>query len=289
MSGPPAATSGSRPPVSTSARQPAADDGPGGSAVDRVADVLLRFLDASGATLGVTELATDLGLSKAVVHRIVSALTRRGLLGVDVATRRYRLGPATLALGEAFLAGTQIRELARPGLRQLSHETNETATLSVRTGDHRIYVDQVGPDREVIMSVSVGVPYPLHAGASSKAFLAFLPEGELAAVLAGPLELLTDRTVVEPDRLRTEIRRIRGQGYAASDGERQPGSSSVAAPVFDHLGRVAAVMSVCGPTDRFRAERDQHAAALLHVTGSLSAALGHRAAGRPTAAVPPAG
>ena len=253
----------------------------GASSVDRVADVLLSFVAADSETLGITELATRLGVSKAAVHRIVSALTRRDLLGVDAGTRRYRLGPGALALGEAFLSGTHRRELAGPSLRQLSRISAETSTLSVRSGDQRIYVDQVRPDREIFMAVSIAVPYPLHAGASSKAFLAHLPEPEIRTYLAQPLTGLTTRTVVDPVRLSGQLRRIRQLGYAVSHGERQDGSSSVAAPVFDHTDAVVAVMSVCGPTGRFRPEIQRHAAALLDVTRTLSAQLGrHDPAGR---------
>ena len=39
-------------------------------------------------------------------------------------------------------------------------------------GVERIYVDQVTPSREVKMTVQVGASFPLHAGSSSKAFLA---------------------------------------------------------------------------------------------------------------------
>jgi DNA-binding IclR family transcriptional regulator len=126
------------------------------------------------------------------------------------------------------------------------------------------------------MSVSLGVPFPLHAGASSKAFLAFLPEGVIEEYLsADHLSRLTDRTVVEPEALRRELAAIRRRGHARSFAERQSGAASVAAPVLDHHGLPAAVVSVCGPVERFRGEAESCAEALLAVTGRLSALMGH--------------
>jgi DNA-binding IclR family transcriptional regulator len=245
------------------------------SGVERALDVLMLFSRTSTATLGVSEIARQLGLSKAVVHRILAALCGRRLVEVDPHSRRYRPGPASLAVGRAFLDRIDIRDLAREPLRRLSRATDETSTLSIPVLGQRVYLDQVMPDREVRMTVRIGQPYPLHAGSSSKALLAFLPAEELAAHLAsGPLPALTDRTVVDPASLRDELRAIRERGYAVSFGERQAGAGSVAAPVLDHTDHPVAALSVCGPLERVRSRVAELAALLLPEVKNLSAQLG---------------
>lgn len=253
--------------VTASSGQPA-------TSVERAADVLLLFGRAASRTLGITEIAGELAMSKAGVHRVLASLRGRGLIEFDERTRRYLLGPAVMTLGLRYLAGLDVRQLALPELRELSAATSETATLSLRTGDTRVYVDQVTPLREVIMSVSIGVPYPLHAGASSKAFLAFLTTEQVAAYLGSDLAALTERTITDPGRLRRELREIAARGWAESAGERQPGAASVAAPVFDHRGQPVAVLSVCGPAERFAGHAADCAAELVAVTRRLSAAMG---------------
>lgn len=245
------------------------------AAVDRAIDVLLLFSATKTQTLGVTEIADELRMSKAAVHRSLSTLRSRGLIELDEASRRYSLGPVAMTLGLSYLVRLDVRRLALPELHELSARTNETATLSLRIGDTRAYVDQVTPLREVIMSVSIGVPFPLHAGASSKAFLAFLPEEQVAAYLDHELEALTDRTITDPQRLSLELRRIAASGWAQSFGERQPGAASVAAPVIDHTGMPIAVVSVCGPAERFAAEAEECVEHLMVVTGRLSAKMGY--------------
>lgn len=243
--------------------------------VERAVDVLLLFARAGSRTLGVTEIADQLAMSKAGVHRVLTSLNSRGLIELDQTSRRYMLGPAVMTLGLRYLALQDVRQLALPELRRLSEATGETVTLSLRTGHTRVYVDQVTPLREVIMSVSIGVPFPLHAGASSKAFLAFLEEEQVAAYLRQELVRLTDNTITDAGRLRRELNRISERGWAESSGERQPGAASVAAPVFDHLGQPAAVISVCGPAERFAGRARECAAELMTVTGRVSATLGH--------------
>ena len=246
------------------------------AAVERAIDVLLLFGLGGKGDLGVTEISSELGLSKAAVHRILTSLRSRDLIAVDTGTRRYQLGPAALGLGRAYLQRIDVRSMAAPELAWLSAESLETATLSIRTGDVRMYVDQVIPDREVRMEVALGVPYPLHAGASSKAFLAFLTAGELDAYFArSGLSKMTDATVTDESALRAELAEIRQRGYALSFGERQAGAASAAAPVLDHDGRPGAVVSVSGPAERFRGEVDRAVELLLESTSRLSARMGH--------------
>jgi DNA-binding IclR family transcriptional regulator len=248
------------------------------AAVERAIDVLLLFGPGGRGELGVTEISAELGLSKAAVHRILTSLRSRDLVALDPDSRRYSLGPAALGLGRAYLARIDVRSMAAPELAWLSAESGETATLSIRTGDVRMYVDQVIPAREVRMEVAVGVPYPLHAGASSKAFLAYLPAAEVDAYLGrAALSRMTDATVTDEAALRRELGEIRERGYALSFGERQAGAASAAAPVLDHDGKPVAVVSVSGPAERFREEVETATALLLEATGRLSARMGHTA------------
>lgn len=266
--------------MSPRTRTAAHETADGGSAtiatVERAADVLLLFTETPGPDLGVTEIADALGLSKAAVHRVLASLRSRDLVALDERTRRYSLGVASMRLGLTYLDRIDVRGAARPYLEELSARTDETATLSVRLGERsRIYVDQVTPDREVIMAVTLGEPYPLHAGASSRAFLAFLPEDDVNAYLAGgSLDALTPHTVVDAATLREDLAIVRSQGWARSYGERMDGAASVAAPVLGHDGVPVAVVSVCGPAERFTRAADDCRDALLDTTATLSRRFG---------------
>ena len=239
--------------------------------------MLLYFANCAEPTLGVTQIAQHLGLSKAVVHRILSALRNKGLVELDPVSHRYSLGPVIMSLGLTYLQKLDVRGVAMPELVRLSHETNETTTLSVRSGLHRVYVDQVTPMREVLMSVKIGVPYPLHAGASSKALLAFLPSDEIDRYLAEPLVKVTSDTISDRRRLRRELAQITDRGWATSVGERQVGAGSVAAPILDYRDYPIAVVSVCGPADRMREAMDAMGDRLLAATSRVSRRMGHRA------------
>jgi DNA-binding PadR family transcriptional regulator len=124
--------------------------------VERATDVLTLFTRVERQDLGVTEIANELQLSKAVIHRVLNTLAAKGFIETDEETRRYRLGPAVLALGQAYVDRLDIRDLAQAYMRALSEQTNETATLSQRYRWERLYVDQITPEREVKMTVALG-------------------------------------------------------------------------------------------------------------------------------------
>jgi IclR family transcriptional regulator, acetate operon repressor len=256
-------------------RQPAAGSPSSGAlvaAVTRTADVLTFLAQAPPRPVGVTEIASGLELSKAVVYRILASLQDRGYVEFDAASRRYLLGPKCLALGTAYLERTDTRHSVHDALVTLSARSEETATMSLRTGWARMYVDQILPPDDIKMVVPIGRLFPLHAGASSKAFLAFLPEAERERFFAEHPDLpaLTEHTVIDPAALRAELEDIRHAGFASSRGERQQGAASVAAPVCDRSGAPTAVISVCGPIERFDARREDAARMLLEETTVLT-------------------
>ena len=216
----------------------------------RVADVLLLFTRGPAA-VGVSEIARQLGLSKAVVHRILQSLASRGFVQVDPVTRAYRLGPAAVAVGVRALRDHDLRRAARDVLRRLRDVTRETTTLSELVQGSRVYLDQYESPQEIKMTVELGRPHPLYAGASGRAILAFLPHDTAEELIAAGLDALTAETVVDAGELRALLGRVRAEGVAVSRGEREHGAASVAAPIFGIDGEAVGSVSVCGPVWRF--------------------------------------
>lgn len=250
--------------------------------VSRALRVLWFLAESDTSTVGVTQVADSLDISKAATHRVLTTLLEGGLVEVDGETRRYRLGPGVLALADKYRKDLDVLNIARSAMRALSAETEETVTISVLTGWERIYVDQVTPAREVQMSVQIGRPYPLHAGSSGKVTLAYMSADDVATYLSRPMMKVTELTVTDAQVIRQQLAEIRERGFAQSFGERQPGAGSTAAPILDGSGHLAAVMSVCGPIERFRQVVDACSERLVATTSALSSRLGYAPATTPS-------
>lgn len=218
-------------------------------AVRRSADVLAALTDLPD--IGITELSRRYGWPKSVTHRTIATLADAGLVSIDPLSHRYRLGPAALRLGFAALARADVHRLAGPHLHALRDRTGETATLSLLSGDTRLYVDQVESNHPVRQSIKIGSHAPLYLGGSSKVILAFLSASQQALVLAAAVgATYADGSPVDAKGLNADLDTIRSVGYAISRGERIAGATSVAAPIMDGRGEVIGSMSVAGVTVR---------------------------------------
>jgi DNA-binding IclR family transcriptional regulator len=238
----------------------------GTESADRVADVLVSFT-RSDRPLGVSQIARDLGLSKAVVHRILQSLASRSLVQVIPGDARYALGPTAVGLGTKAWSQLDVRSLAAPTLRRLRDQTRETATLSVLVGNRRIYLDQYESPQEVKMVVEIGPQFPLHSGASSRSILAFLPQPFIDEVVA---EMVDARPDADTAQFLDGLAQVRDRGYATSLNERNTGAASIAAPFFDASGNVLGSISSSGPAARYAEPAD--ASHAEHVAQVLSAA-----------------
>ncbi len=234
--------------------------------------------DRAPETLGVSTVARELELPKAVAHRILKDLVTGGFLAFDDRTKLYGLGSGALKVGLAALRSLDVTRVARPYLEQMVAQTQETATVSARQGWTRVYVDQVLSPQEIRMAVPLGTSHALHAGSSSKAILAALPDDKVEEYLAAhALTPVTDSTITDVPALRAELARVRELGYAVSLGERQHGAGSVAAAVRSASGDVWGSISVCGPLDRFTPEaRKAHGELLVDVAAAISLEIGYR-------------
>lgn len=246
------------------------------SSIEKAIDILFCF-DAEQPQLRLTDISTRLGLHKSTAYRLLSLLKKKGLVVSCPNSQLYSLGPSLVELAWVVLRQQDLRSICHPYLKRLRQATNETVNLNTRLGDQRVCIEELESEQNIKYSQTVGLTAPLHIGAPSKALLAFLPQAELNTLLAElPLTAITPSTLTDPERLRTELLVVRMRGFAISIGERTPGASAVAAPIWDRSGRPIAAVSVLGPVQRLTYEKLQELGPLVRqVAQEMSAALGY--------------
>lgn len=241
--------------------------------VERAVSVLMALADGPGQ-LGTNELARRTGINASTVSRLLATLARDELVQRVPATGRYRLGLRLIQLGNAALAGVELREIARPHLLALREATGETATLSVPAGDTAVTVDFVQSPSTVRSVAEIGRPSVPHATATGKVYLAWTGAPIAASRTASSLPALTPHTITDPQRLADEVARVRELGWAQARSEREVELHAVAVPVLDPRGDLVAILAVQGPAGRF-AEREMASAVanLRERAAALSATL----------------
>ena len=246
---------------------PAVATRPGFQVLDRTFAILQVF-DETRPEWTTSDIARALELPVPTTHRILSALRRLGYVAQDGQSKRFRLGPAALALGKRARAVSELRSVALEPLRELSRQLNETALLTVPSPNRTasVCLERVESTQPLRLSLQPGRQLPLHAGASQKALLAFMPEAELEQVVRGRLERLCRSTITDQRKLRDELSAIRGRGFATSHEETNVGAWGIAVPILSESNVVCAI-GVAGPSARLtgdlvrRSLRRTHAAA----------------------------
>ena len=207
---------------------------------------IMELLAASPDTIGITELATHLGVDKSSASRLVQTLVSYGYAEQDTNTRRYRLGPQVVRLSRSMLTRMPLRDEAKPFLRQLVDLTGECAHLAILAQGQALYIDQVESMASLRVTTGVGTLAPLHCSALGKCLLGFDNATPFPTELPG----FTPRTITDTETLRIHLEQARRQGYAVDDEEYEYGVRCVAAPVFDYRGKIVGAMGISGPAGR---------------------------------------
>lgn len=238
---------------------------------------ILDVFDEEHPEWSTTDIARSLGLPIPTVHRILTALKRRGYVSQHDETKRFRLGVAALQLGDRARAVVDLRSVAMPELRSLSRDTGETALLTVLTPrqDRGVCLERVETAHPLRLSVTTGRQLPLHAGASQKVLLAYLGDEEVEAVISGGLEHLCRATITDPRLLRDELATIRRRGWASSFEETNVGVWGVAVPVLNAHGEVVCAVGIAGPNARLTTARVREDVRRVHAAArAIGRALG---------------
>jgi DNA-binding IclR family transcriptional regulator len=227
--------------------------------VQRAAAILRRLGNAPRG-LSLAELATDVGLPRSTVHRLVKALEAEGFVRPVSSTAGFRLGPELLHLASA--SREWLVAQIHPDLVSLSDKLGETVDLAILSGDRVLFIDQVPRPQRLQAVSAVGVSFPVHSTANGKALLATLDDREVRRLLPSRLRRLTCHTITSLDVLLTELAEVRETGLAWDREENDIGICAVGAAVATPIG-VAASLSVPVPASRFTGREASLARSLL--------------------------
>lgn len=226
---------------------PAAGEPVPSSSVQAVgmAFAVLEALAQTSEPVGTSELARQLGETKARVHRHLSTLRELGFVEQDPDSTAYRLGWKAYRLSTSVAENFGLRKLARRHLLRLHHESGQTAALTLPAGTQISVIDSIH-STGVAITVGTGSVIPAVSSALGRAILAFQSADDREAALAQPISPLTVETPVDARRVHMLLEEVRGRWWAAAVNERLPGVAALAAPIFDGRDRVIASVGVIG-------------------------------------------
>lgn len=197
--------------------------------------------------LQIADIREITGLPATTAARIVRTLVAQELLQRD--GNDYRLGLRVMVWTAPAAAASDLLAASGPTVEQIRDVTRETTGIYVRRGASRVSVSIVLSDLSVIYNGYVGQVMPLHAGAAGKVFMAYDAAARNAALQAG-LTTYTQNTPTDPAAIDAQLTEARSAGWVFSAEEREAGLNSLAAPIFDSDGHIAAAIAIGGPSLR---------------------------------------
>lgn len=236
---------------------------------------ILKVLGRHPDGLKAADLARDLKIPVTTTLRIMTTLCLEGFARkVD---GRFELGPVLIQLGNAALAGTEIRDLALPLLQKLTDVTDETSHLAIPCDDRALIVAVQDSPHPLRAASRPGFLAELHCSSTGKVFLAYLHRARIAEVLAGytPTKRMP-ATQTTPAEIKKEAELTYKRGFSLDDEEFNPGVRCLAAPVFGPDGTVVAAIGITAATVRFTEKRiPEMSTKVRAIAAELSRLMGH--------------
>jgi len=231
---------------------------------------ILVYMGEQAPEAGVTELASQLGLTKATVHRLLNTMERFDLIERNAESERYRLGLKLHQLGSRAVESRTLRTEAHRLLVEMSRRSRETVSLATPAPGGVICLDRLdSPHTIITVCTPIGSMFPAHSTAAGKAILAYLADDEIETLVKrNGLRQYTPFTITQMANLKENLRLIRQRGYAVDHQELERGLSGVAAPVLSAHERVIAAVGIAGPTLRFRGKELAEKVALVTEIGA---------------------
>ena len=223
----------------------------------------------------VTEISRELRIPYTTTLRIMATLQLEGF--ARKVGGKFELGPVVIHIGNASLAGTEIRDFALPVLEALTARTEETSHLAIPCEGRPLIVAVQDSPHPLRAASRPGFLAEPHCSSTGKALLAFHYHDRVDEILGrGPLHRRTSHTMIKPADVKRDLELTRKRGFSLDDEEYHPGVRCLAAPVRSAEGAVVAAIGITAASIRFTKDRiPEISAKVLSAARELSEKIGH--------------
>ncbi|MBB1252190.1 IclR family transcriptional regulator [Streptomyces alkaliterrae] len=213
------------------------------------AAAVLRLLAGGERRLGLSDIASALGLAKGTAHGLLRTLQQEGFVEQDEISGRYQLGAELLRLGNSYLDVHELRARALVWSDDLARASGEAVYIGVLHQQGVLVVHHVFRPDDSRQVLEIGAMQPLHSTAMGKVLAAWDPVAH-SELLEAPREAFTTRTATEPPELEAGLELTRERGWACDVEESWEGVASVAAPIFDRRRMPVGAVGIAGAVER---------------------------------------
>ncbi len=206
---------------------------------------ILKLFDEKNAEMTLTEISVKMDITKSSAMRALYTCEQEGFVRYDSATKKYKLGIQIFKLCNTAYDFLDLKQISPQYLKPLVEETKLVAHLGILEDSKGVIINKIWPQESVnsiAMLSGVGKDIPLHCTGIGKILLAHLNSTHKEKVLKNYiLEKHTETTITNKEELYKELEKVKQNGYAENNGEREAYIRCIAYPIRDFNGVVAAL------------------------------------------------
>lgn len=238
---------------------------------------VLRVLRMAEGPLPLREIAARASMPPSKVHLYLVSFVRENMAYQDPQNGYYGLGSFAIQLGLAAIRQLDVVSFAADSLTELRDKTDCAVYLSLWGDRGPCIVAKADGKLQGAFSVRLGYILPLTTTATGLIFLAHLPEYETAWAREAQTayDAARDARTPSEEEIAESIEKVHKLGYASTVGMLNRNFAGLAAPIFDYSGKVAATLTLLGPSEFMgRARQKEFVNLLLDATRTVSQRMG---------------
>jgi DNA-binding IclR family transcriptional regulator len=222
--------------------------------IDRAVAILDCFSEEK-KELKLSEISERLGLNKSTVHGIISTLKYHGFISQDEETQKYKLGIRFVQFGDLVINSMNIRNAAVPVIDAVCEKIEETVHVAMLDGLDVVWIEKRECTKSIKTSTKIGARLPAYTTADGKIIICYQNKDKIKNYLPKRISQYTNNTITNKGEFIKKLEEMKKNGYAIDNEEYVEGLKCVAAPIFDHDGKVRFSLSTTGPAFRMNEER----------------------------------
>ena len=226
---------------------------------------LIKTVAGLDGPKGLKEIAMAAGMLPSRTHRYLSSLVQTGLIEQDEYSGRYSLGAGLIELGLVALGRIDAVKIAIDALRQLSASTGLISILSVWGSNGPTVIKAEQGRLDPMRRATEGRNLPVLTSATGRTYLAYLPLEETRKILEQEFFAVNAALSDSPRLTMEDVERLRADvlDHGMAENARGTGHETLAAPAFDHDGKLTMVLTLFANTGTVDMGRDSDAARQL--------------------------
>ena len=219
--------------------------------VNRALQILTCFTLAK-QTLSLIEICEMTGLPKPTVFRLLSTLENAQFISRTADQQKYLIGIRLFELGNIFRANLSIERIVSPFMQQITQKFDIGCNLAILDDGQVVYIESTSPEGPFQYTPIIGYRHYIHCSALGKSLVVDSNDTDIRDMLdRRGMPALSEFTITDPDVYIDQINEVREQGFALDEEEGAIGLYCMAVPIRNRQGKVAAALSVSGPSAQY--------------------------------------